>query len=130
MINVNWDDARQYVTWLSAVTGKTYRLLSEAEYEYATRAGATTRYPWGDDIGKNNAAAANGTISKRRRSARSPPTGLVSTIWWATSGGGQRIVPISVTMTRRADGSAWISGDCSRRQIRGFEQGAPLGCPS
>jgi formylglycine-generating enzyme required for sulfatase activity len=38
VINVNWDDAQQYVTWLSQVTGKSYRLLSEAEYEYATRA--------------------------------------------------------------------------------------------
>ena len=52
VINVNWDDAQQYVAWLSQVTGKTYRLLTEAEYEYATRAGTTTAYPWGDDIGK------------------------------------------------------------------------------
>ena len=55
VINVSWDDAHAYVAWLSAVTGKTYRLLSEAEYEYATRAGTTTAYPWGDDIGQNNA---------------------------------------------------------------------------
>src|SRR6185312_17067818 len=50
VINVSWDDAEQYVTWLSRVTGKAYRLLSEAEYEYAERAGTMTTYPWGDDI--------------------------------------------------------------------------------
>ena len=55
MINVSWDDAKDYVVWLSSITGKTYRLLTEAEYEYAARAGTTTAYPWGDDIGKNNA---------------------------------------------------------------------------
>jgi formylglycine-generating enzyme required for sulfatase activity len=55
VINVSWNDAQQYVAWLSKVTGKAYRLLSESEYEYATRAGTTTAYPWGNDIGKNNA---------------------------------------------------------------------------
>src|SRR5271169_2399253 len=48
VINVNWDGAQRYVAWLSQVTGKTYRLLSEAEYEYAARAGAPTDFPWGD----------------------------------------------------------------------------------
>ena len=59
VINVNWDDAQHYVAWLSQVTGKTYRLLTEAEYEYATRAGTTTTYPWGDDIKLNGQAMAN-----------------------------------------------------------------------
>jgi formylglycine-generating enzyme required for sulfatase activity len=54
-INVTWDDAQRYVAWLSRVTGKSYRLLTEAEYEYATRAGTTTAYPWGDEIGTNEA---------------------------------------------------------------------------
>lgn len=54
-INVSWDDAQAYVAWLRKKTGKSYRLLSGSEYEYATRAGTQTAYPWGNTIGKNNA---------------------------------------------------------------------------
>ena len=54
-INVSWDDAQRYVAWLSRMTGKHYRLLTEAEWEYAARAGTTTAYSWGDEIGKGNA---------------------------------------------------------------------------
>jgi formylglycine-generating enzyme required for sulfatase activity len=55
VIYVSWNDAKEYVAWLSKKTGKDYRLLSEAEWEYAARAGTTTKYYWGDDIGKGNA---------------------------------------------------------------------------
>jgi formylglycine-generating enzyme required for sulfatase activity len=44
VISVNWDDTKAYTAWLSRRTGKTYRLLSEAEREYVTRAGTTTPF--------------------------------------------------------------------------------------
>src|SRR5262245_63389624 len=55
VIDVSYSDAKQYVGWLSQLTGKEYRLLTEAEWEYAARAGGRTGYSWGDDLGVGNA---------------------------------------------------------------------------
>jgi formylglycine-generating enzyme required for sulfatase activity len=124
VINVTWDEAQQYVAWLSKMTGKTYRLLSEAEYEYATRAGAQTVYPWGDELGKNNAACDGcGSQWDKRRPA---PVGsfapnrfglydIVGNVWqWLEDcdHSGYQGAP--------TDGSAWIKdGDCEARRVRG-----------
>jgi formylglycine-generating enzyme required for sulfatase activity len=55
VVNVDWQSAQQYVTWISNLTGRPYRLLSESEWEYAARAGTTTAYYWGSKVGVRNA---------------------------------------------------------------------------
>ena len=50
VVNISWKDAQAYIDWLERETGKPYRLPSEAEGEYAARAGTTTRYAFGDAI--------------------------------------------------------------------------------
>ena len=53
--DVDWYNAQSYVRWLSRWTGEDYRLLSESEWEYVARAGTSTRYWWGNDIGRGRA---------------------------------------------------------------------------
>jgi formylglycine-generating enzyme required for sulfatase activity len=127
-LNVDWSDAQQYVAWLSLVTGKTYRLLSEAEYEYAARAGTTTQYPWGDAIKLNGApmASCDGCGSKWD-DVHPAPVGsfppnkfglydMVGNVWEWT----QDCAHPSYNGAP-ADGSAWLQGnggDCNERHLR------------
>lgn len=123
VIFVSLDDANAYVAWLAKKTGKPYRLLSEAEYEYATRGGTTTVYPWGGAIGKNNANC-NGCGSKWDNQQTAPVGSF------AANGFGLYDIVGNVDEWTQdcyhnsyggapADGSAWTSGDCSDRVLRG-----------
>lgn len=53
--DLSWDDAQQYVKWLSKISGKSYRLPTEAEWEFAARGGTATRYWWGNEMRPGNA---------------------------------------------------------------------------
>lgn len=74
VIRVSWRDAQAFVSWLSANTGRAYRLPSEAEFEYALRAGSTSRYWWGD--GSPDRAVENVTGDKERLKELRWPVGF------------------------------------------------------
>jgi formylglycine-generating enzyme required for sulfatase activity len=124
VINANWNDAKRYVEWLSRMTGQRYRLLTEAEYEHATRAGTTSKFYWGDTLGTGHANCKNcGTQWSGKQTApvgSFPANGFglydmtgnvwewVEDCWHETFDG----APTS--------GSAWLTGgDCRLRVVRG-----------
>jgi formylglycine-generating enzyme required for sulfatase activity len=123
VINVTWYDAKAYVTWLVKTTGKTYRLLSESEWEYAARAGTTTAYYWGDNIGTNNANCES--CGSQWDNQQTAPVGSFSPNQFGLSdmaGNVDQWLQDCFDATydgAPADGSAWISGDCTVRIVRG-----------
>jgi formylglycine-generating enzyme required for sulfatase activity len=66
VIYVSWDDTKEYTAWLSNKTGKTYRLLTEAEWEYAARAGTTTRYSFGNELSSAQANTAAQAFNEKK----------------------------------------------------------------
>jgi formylglycine-generating enzyme required for sulfatase activity len=128
VINVDWEDAKAYAAWLAVQTGQPYRLLSEAEWEYACRAGTTTRHWWGDGITPENADADGSAVGKTIEVGSYPanPFGLYDThgnVWeWV-----EDCLNESYTGAP-TDGSAWTSGDCSNRVLRGGSSAYPLEC--
>ena len=123
-MTVSWADAREYVGWLSRETGERYRLLSESEWEYVSRAGTETRYHWGDEVGRNRANCRG--CGSRWEGKQTSPVGSFSAnafgvhdvhgnVWeWVEDCEHRHYVGAPT------DGSAWTSGgDCSRRVLRG-----------
>jgi formylglycine-generating enzyme required for sulfatase activity len=118
VINVSWDDAKAYLEWLAAETRQPFRLLSEAEWEYACRAGTTTRYWWGDDL-KPDHANFGRNIGKTTEVGSYPASRFqlcdmhgnvwewVEDRWHGTYAGAPE------------DGGAWIQGKNSSRVVRG-----------
>ena len=80
VINVSWDDATAYAKWLSEQTGHEYRLPTEAEWEYAARAGTETDYWWGNEIGKN-LCNCDGSGSKWSDKQTSPVGSFAANPW-------------------------------------------------
>jgi formylglycine-generating enzyme required for sulfatase activity len=124
VINVTWHDAQKYAAWLSKITGQPYRLLSEAEYEYAARAGTQTAYPWGDDIGRNRANC-DGCGSQWDHQKTAPVGSFAPNGFGLYDMVGNAFSWIEDCMHNDysdapIDGSAWVEGDrCHFRITRG-----------
>jgi formylglycine-generating enzyme required for sulfatase activity len=122
VINVSWDDAKLFVGWLSQKTGKKYRLPSEAEWEYAARAGTKTPFWWGRDVGVGRAQCANCINPPPQKMAATGsfrPNGFGL---YDTAGNAAEWVEDCWNDTYRnapKDASAWTSGDCRLRVLRG-----------
>ena len=128
VINVSWDDIQSFIQWLNGRTGGNYRLPSEAEWEYAVRAGSTTKYSWGDSIGSNRANC-NRCGSRWDYQQTAPVGSFSANAWglhdmhgnvseWVEDCGNGNYAGAP------SDGCAWTSGDCSRRVIRGGSWGS------
>lgn len=144
---VSWQDAHEYVRWLSRKTGRPYRLLTEAEWEYAARAGSTTARPWGEQA-EEACAYANVMDRTSTRSAPQPKTQRAAKALptsHACDDGNAYTSPVGryrgnafglhdmignswewvedcwhdTYQKAPADGTAWVTGDCSRRVMRG-----------
>ncbi len=126
LMNVDWKQAKSYVRWLSRLTGQHYRLLSEAEWEYAARAGTTTRWFCGDNpscLDKVAWYAANSGNRAQPVASKEPnPWGLhdvhgnawewVEDCWRPDYRGAP------------SDGSAAATGNCDWRVLRGGSWGS------
>ena len=123
VIYVSWGDAKAYAAWLSTMTGKAYRLLTEAEWEYAARAGTTTAYFWGDEIGKGNANC-DGCGSQWDNRQPSPVGSFKPNAFGLYDMAGdvwQWVEDCYHPNYNGAptDGSAWTTDDCKNRVVRG-----------
>jgi formylglycine-generating enzyme required for sulfatase activity len=131
VVCVDWDDANAYANWLGKKTGKPYRLLSEAEWEYAARAGTTTPFWWGSSITPTQAnydgnyVYAGGGSKGVYRKGTVPAGSFDANPWGLYNVHGNAWQWTADCYhdsynSAPADGSAWTTGDCSSgRVVRG-----------
>jgi len=139
VLHVSWDDAQAYARWLAAETGMAYRLPSEAEFEYALRAGSTSRYPWGEsapDTRMENLTGARDRSPSHRSWANAfagygdgfwgpaPVASFLSNAFGVSDINGnvsEWVADCWHDSYSRApnDGSAWVNPGCKERVVRG-----------
>ena len=123
VMKVSWNDAKEYVAWLSAQSGESYRLLSEAEWEYVARAGSAAKYSWGNSIDSNRANC-YGCGSQWDYEGTAPVGSFEPNAFGLHDVHGNVYEWVEDCWNGSyegapADGSAWLAGDCESRIFRG-----------
>lgn len=123
VINVTHEEARLFAKWLSGKSGRVYRLPTEAEWEYAARAGTTTEFFWGDAVGQNRANCRD-CESEWSKKGSGPVGSFPANPWGLHDLHGNVWEWIEDCwnpdhLGAPADGAARLTGDCQRRGIRG-----------
>jgi formylglycine-generating enzyme required for sulfatase activity len=131
VINVSWTDAQDYVAWLSKRTGKPYRLLSEAEWEYAARAGSERAFPWDQDAAGTSNANCDGCGSQWDNQQTAPVGSFAANKFGLFDMGGNVWEWVQDCYRDNydqvpADGTAVTGGDCRRHAVRGGSWGADV----
>ncbi|MFW1676801.1 SUMF1/EgtB/PvdO family nonheme iron enzyme [Pontibacter sp. JAM-7] len=121
--NVSWQDAVAYTRWLSNTTGQPYRLPSEAEWEYAARAGTTTTFWWGNEL-RDNMAVCDECGSQWDGKQPAPVGSFPANPWGLHDMTGNVDEWVADCYqehydTRLADGRAFLSSGCQQRVMRG-----------
>jgi len=137
VIYVSWDDAQEYVAWLTNRTGQDYRLPSESEWEYATRAGTTGRFNTGDCITTDQAkfrgtSPAAGCPTGIYREQTMPVASFAPNAFglYDTHGNVFELVQDCANdgyVGAPTDGSAWMTGNCIYSVRRGGSFNHPGG---
>ena len=120
--DLNWNDAKSFVAWLSRKTGKTYRLPTEAEWEYAARAGTKTAFYWGNAIEKDraNCAGCNSqALNQTVPAGTFPPNPLGLFDMAGNAAEWVEDCWDDTYKTAPKDGSALTKPDCRERVLRG-----------
>ena len=133
VVAVSWDDAQQYVSWLSTETGRRYRLLNEAEWEYAARAGTATAYHTGDSISTRQANFNGIWTGESSRGEPLPVGTFPANAFGLHDVHGNVSEWVQDCWSENYEGApdgggAWEAGDCSRRVLRGCSFGDRASC--
>jgi len=130
VINVSYNDIQTYIKWLKYKTGQTFSLPSEAQWEYAARAGSATKYSWGNDISCGQALFYTGKNStcyyklNGRRRGTAPVASFSSNSFGLYDMHGNVYEWTQDCWNRSynrapSNGKAWLTGDCRSRVVRG-----------
>ena len=124
VFDVSWTDAQSFINWLNGKTGGGYRLPTEAEWEYAARAGSTTQFSWGNSIGSNRANCWQPECGDDYKYT-APVGSFPANAWGLHNMHGNVLEWVQDCRNDSSyegaptDGSAWESGRCTWRVIRG-----------